>query len=451
LASRSWLDLHGQGRGGVAAGLAGVLANRIVAGLFEAGPDVHHGIGHKHRGLDHQFPAADDVVPINALGGTGQDLGTIVVGEVRPAGAEVEPIAELDAGRTAGFEVGGPEELAAGRIPGQVAVKRAVPFQAGPDAGTPERVVRLEVVRVGEPEAGAILGPEDVAVGLGRANHAVHVAGNPVNIRRGAVRLGWQSSGGFDVAGGKLLFRRQAERQPVRRAVRLVPWPDQIRRVLNVAPGRVDLVGGLSQAVVRRAVKVIGCLLRVIGGNPIRERRQHRLAIRRRHAFQCGRLCAGHKAFHIRLEFLPFARQVADGVRGGLGFVAGIGAFHAIHDHVEGLVQGGLGFPLGHGRQPGIVFLGDHIGHERVLDIGDQTIQRAGVGGGDLPGGQRRQPVGHLGRAVDFFGERHIRNDVLCNVAARMRMFAFRGGSRSGSGFRVCHDVSPFSLLLYYR
>ena len=43
-------------------------------------------------------------VPINALAGTCQDLGAIIVGQMTPAGTEIEPVSILIAGRAAGFE-----------------------------------------------------------------------------------------------------------------------------------------------------------------------------------------------------------------------------------------------------------------------------------------------------------------------------------------------------------
>ena len=54
--------VHGQRRGRVLVGLAGVLPNGIVDGLRETSPDIHHRIGHEHGGFDPQLPVAGNAV-----------------------------------------------------------------------------------------------------------------------------------------------------------------------------------------------------------------------------------------------------------------------------------------------------------------------------------------------------------------------------------------------------
>ena len=56
------LRFHSQSRSRVAAGRAGVGAGRIVAAVLDAGPDVNHGIGHKHGGFNDQLPVAGNAV-----------------------------------------------------------------------------------------------------------------------------------------------------------------------------------------------------------------------------------------------------------------------------------------------------------------------------------------------------------------------------------------------------
>ena len=97
-------------------------------------------------------------------------------------------IPQLDAGDTAGLEVGAPKELATGGIPERVPVKRAVPLNAAANAGTPEWIGGKGIVIVGESDTGIIMRLENVATGLGRAHKTVDVADDPVSVRRGADR-----------------------------------------------------------------------------------------------------------------------------------------------------------------------------------------------------------------------------------------------------------------------
>ena len=99
-----------------------------------------------------------------------------------PAGTKIEPVPQLDAGQTAGLEIGAPKVFTTSGIPDHVPVKRAVPLDATPDAGTPERIGGERIVSVGPFQTGIIMRLENIAAGLGRADQAVGVANDPVGI-----------------------------------------------------------------------------------------------------------------------------------------------------------------------------------------------------------------------------------------------------------------------------
>ena len=95
--------LDDQCRERVEAAGAGVGSGRIVAAGFGAGPDVHDFEGDELGGLDDEMPNA--CFEENLLRCAGEDLGGVVVVQVRPAAAEVEPVAVLHSGGAAGFEI----------------------------------------------------------------------------------------------------------------------------------------------------------------------------------------------------------------------------------------------------------------------------------------------------------------------------------------------------------
>ena len=108
-------------RGRVAAGHSCVNDGRIVAALLHTSPNIYHGVGHEQCGFNYQVPVAGcscrrlpssehgpggsarsardgrdyTCVPKQTLRSAGEDLCEIIVGEVGPAGTEVEPVTVL--------------------------------------------------------------------------------------------------------------------------------------------------------------------------------------------------------------------------------------------------------------------------------------------------------------------------------------------------------------------